>query len=184
MRSIGSYTFNAPPDEIWKLLLDPQVLLQVVPGLQTVDVVSPTEYVASAQVGVGPVKGVFSGTVKIVEQTPPTYAKLTGEGKGGPGFVRGDCVLRFAPQGAATLVNYEANIQIGGTLASVGQRLIDATQTMMLNQTFAAFARVLEARATGVLVEDALPMQLMPAWMDWGIAALISLIVLTVFFGS
>ncbi len=145
MKINGSYLFPAPADEVWDLLLDPQVLLQVIPGLQKVDV-RGDEILASATVGVGPVKGVFSGKLNLLDQVRPTHVRVVGEGKGGPGFMKGVCIIDAAERDGQTTVKYQAEVQIGGTLATVGQRLVDAATQSIMQQGFGAFNRVLGER--------------------------------------
>src|SRR5438105_5059189 len=146
MKIKGSYTFPASADEVWDLLLDPNVLMQVIPGLESVDVQPDGNILATAMVGVGPVKGRFSGKLQLLEQQKPTHVRIVGEGKGGPGFLKGVCILDALEQNSATVVNYQADVQIGGTLASVGQRLVDAATNSVMQQGFERFNRVLTAR--------------------------------------
>jgi hypothetical protein len=146
MKIKGSYTFPAPAEEVWDLLLDPNVLMQVIPGLESVDVQPDGNILATATVGVGPVKGRFNGKLQLLEQQKPTHVRIVGEGKGGPGFLKGVCILDAVEQDSATVVNYQADVQIGGTLASVGQRLVDAATNSVMQQGFERFNRVLTAR--------------------------------------
>lgn len=146
MKINGTYTFPADAETVWDLLLDPQVLLQVIPGLESVDVKPEGDILATAMVGVGPVKGRFTGTLHLLDQQKPTHVRVTGEGKGGPGFMKGVCILDAVVDGAATIVNYQADIQIGGPLATVGQRLVDAATNSILQQGFERFNGVLTAR--------------------------------------
>jgi carbon monoxide dehydrogenase subunit G len=146
MKINGTYTFPANAETVWDLLLDPQVLLQVIPGLEAVDVKPDGEILATAMIGVGPVKGRFSGTLHLLDQKKPTHVRITGEGKGGPGFMKGTCILDATEQGDGTLVNYQAEIQIGGPLATVGQRLVDAATNSIMQQGFDRFNQVLTAR--------------------------------------
>src|SRR5207237_4766482 len=139
-------TFPASADEVWDLLLDPNVLMQVIPGLESVDVQPDGNILATAMVGVGPVKGKFSGKLQLLDEQKPTHVRIVGEGKGGPGYLKGVCILDAVEQDSATVVNYQADVQIGGTLASVGQRLVDAATNSVMQQGFARFNRVLTAR--------------------------------------
>ncbi|MCA1554940.1 MAG: carbon monoxide dehydrogenase subunit G [Chloroflexi bacterium] len=146
MKAKGTYTFPAPAEEVWDLLLDPDVLMQVIPGLERVDIHPDGSILASATVGLGPVKGKFNGKLQLLEQQKPTHVKIVGEGKGGPGFMKGTCILDAVEQDTSTVVNYQADVQIGGTLASVGQRLVDAATNSIMQQGFARFNRVLTER--------------------------------------
>jgi len=146
MKINGTYTFPANAETVWDLLLDPQVLLQVIPGLESVDVKPEGDILATATVGVGPVKGRFTGTLRLLDQQKPTHVRITGEGKGGPGFMKGTCIIDATEQAETTLIKYEAEIQIGGPLATVGQRLVDAATNSILQQGFDRFNRVLTER--------------------------------------
>ena len=156
MKINGTYTFPANAETVWDLLLDPQVLLQVIPGLESVDVNPSGDILATAMIGVGPVKGRFTGTLHLLDQRKPTHVRVTGEGKGGPGFMKGTCILDAVEDGATTVVTYGADIQIGGPLATVGQRLVDAATNSILQQGFERFNRVLtERRAVEQAARDA-----------------------------
>jgi uncharacterized protein len=146
MKINGTYTFPASAETVWDLLLDPQVLLQVIPGLESVDVKPDGEILAAATVGVGPVKGKFTGTLHLLDQQKPTHVRIVGEGKGGPGFMKGTCILDAAADGSTTVVKYQADVQIGGPLATVGQRLVDAATNSIMQQGFDRFNRVLTER--------------------------------------
>ncbi len=146
MKVKGTYTFPASADEVWDLLLDPNVLMQVIPGLESVEIQPDGNILAAATVGVGPVKGKFNGKLQLLEQQKPTHVKIVGEGKGGPGFLKGTCIIDAVGQDASTTITYQADVQIGGTLASVGQRLVDAATNSVMQQGFERFNRVLTAR--------------------------------------
>ena len=145
MKINGTYTFLAKAEEVWDLLLDPQVLLQIIPGLQKVEV-NGDEILATATVGVGPVKGVFSGKLNLLDKQAPTHVRVVGEGKGGPGFMKGTCIIDAEEKDGQTAIKYQADVQIGGTLATVGQRLVDASTQSIMQQGFNAFNRVLGER--------------------------------------
>src|SRR5947209_6139013 len=146
MKINGTYPFPADAETVWDLLLDPQVLLQVIPGLESVDVKPDGDILATAMVGVGPVKGRFTGTLHLLDQQRPKHVRVTGEGKGGPGFMKGTCILDAVEDGATTIVKYQAEVQIGGPLATVGQRLVDAATNSIMQQGFERFNGVLTER--------------------------------------
>lgn len=194
MKINGTYTFPAQADEVWDLLLDPQVLLQVIPGLEAVDVKPDGEILATAMVGVGPVKGKFSGKLNLLDQQKPTHVRVVGEGKGGPGFMKGICIIDSKEQGETTTITYQADVQIGGPLASVGQRLVDAATNSIMQQGFDRFNTVLTARraaeaaaraaseverhAAQLAALAAARMNVFPKWLVYGLG--IALIVLAV----
>lgn len=194
MKIKGTYTFPARAEEVWDLLLDPQVLLQIIPGLQTVEVKPGGEIIATSIVGVGPVKGTFSGKLQLLEQQKPTHVKIVGEGKGGPGFMKGTCIIEAIEQDGSTLINYQADVQLGGTLASVGQRLVDAATNSVMQQGFNAFNRVLaerQAAATAATAEvSPVPAQaaepvvsaVIPTWLAYGLGLALALLSLWAYF--
>jgi carbon monoxide dehydrogenase subunit G len=80
--------------------------------------------------------GAFDGKVRIADQTPPESFRLVVEGSGKIGFMKGDGLLKFQAKDAGTEVSYEGDVQVGGTIAAVGQRLIDGTAKMMIKRFF------------------------------------------------
>ncbi len=146
MNISGSHTIPAPHDHVWELLHDPDVLRRTVPGCQTLDVESPSRFSATLSVGVGPIRGRFSGTVEIEDISPSDSYKLTLNGQGPTGFISGEGMISLSPDGDGTLVSVEADAQVGGTLAQIGSRMINTAVRMLMGQFFDALAR--EARET------------------------------------
>jgi len=143
----GEYVFNGPREEVWELVRDPEVLATALPGTQSLNQVSENEYEGEMHVRVGPVAGVFSGRVVASDEVPPESYTLTVEGKGGPGFAKGTGHVQLVDQGdGTTLMKYEGEVQIGGKVASVGQRLLDTASKSMLRQGLEALNKALEAR--------------------------------------
>jgi carbon monoxide dehydrogenase subunit G len=141
----GRYSIPAPPDAVLAALRDPAVLAACIPGAERVEKRSDTEYVAAAMVKVGPVRARFEGRVTLVPEPPPPGAAhallLSGEGQGGAaGFARGQSRVSLAPDAGGTLLQYDAKATIGGRLAQLGQRLIDAAAKSLADQFFAKFA--------------------------------------------
>ena len=92
----GSYTFNAPRDRVWQVLLDPKVMAQCMPGCEALNEVGPDQYEATMKVGVAAVKGTYKGKVAIKDKQAPAHYVLSGEGSGGPGFMQGDVAIDLA----------------------------------------------------------------------------------------
>lgn len=132
----GSYTFNAPRDRVWQVLLDPKVLAQCVPGCETLNEVGPDQYEAIMKVGVASVKGTYKGKVSIKDKQPPSHYVLSGEGSGGPGFMRGDVAVDLEEKDGQTLLKYSTDAKVGGLIASIGQRMMNGVAKMMLDQFF------------------------------------------------
>jgi len=147
MKLQGEYVFNGPREEVWELVRDPQVLATALPGTQSLNKVSENEYEGEMHVRVGPVAGVFSGRVVVSDEVCPESYTLTVEGKGAPGFAKGTGHVHLIDQGdGTTLMKYEGEVQIGGKIASVGQRLIDTASKSMIRQGLEALNKALEAR--------------------------------------
>ena len=148
MEMTGEFRIPAPRQRIWEGLNDPEVLKQCIPGCQTLEKVSDTEFNGRVVASVGPVKATFSGKVTLSDLDPPQSYTISGEGSGGvAGFARGGAKVNLAEDGAATLLTYAVQAQVGGKLAQIGSRLIDATSRKMADDFFAHFAAVVAPEA-------------------------------------
>ena len=137
----------APREKVWAALNDPAVLKASIPGCQALEKTSDTEMTATVQAKVGPVKATFNGNVTLSNVDPPSGYTITGEGKGGvAGFAKGGADVKLAEDGRQTMLHYTAKAQVGGKLAQIGARLIDATAKQMADQFFGAFAAKVGAR--------------------------------------
>ena len=149
MKLDGEYTFNGPREEVWKLLRDPDVLVTALPGTKTLKQIGENEYEGELQVHIGPIGGTFSGRLTISKETPPEKVTLSVEGRGKIGFVKGSGDVTLASLGAAsTMMHYSGEIQIGGRVASVGQRLFDTVSKSMIEQGLDKLNGTLKARHT------------------------------------
>ena len=141
MEMTGHYQIPASREKVWAALNDPVVLKACIPGCEDLEKLSDTEMTATVKAKVGPVSATFKGNVTLSNLDPPNGCTITGEGKGGPaGFAKGGADVTLAEDDGATLLTYTAKAQVGGKLAQVGARLIDATAKQMADQFFAAFA--------------------------------------------
>jgi hypothetical protein len=132
---------------VWELVREPEVLAAALPGTQSLDQVGESEYEGKMHIRVGPVAGVFSGRVVVSDEVPPESCTLSVEGKGSPGFVQGTGHVHLIDQGDdTTLMNYEGDLQVGGRLASVGQRLIDTVSKSIIRQGLESLNQALQAR--------------------------------------
>lgn len=151
MKLSGSYTFSAPREEVWRLLHDPATLRRIIPGCERLEETGEDTYAADIKLGLAGVKGDYSGTVRISDKQEPERYRLQGEGRGKPGFAKGDGVVELSaePDGTTTM-RYSADAQVGGPVAGIGQRLIEGAAKSIVNQSLKALSAELEAhQATG-----------------------------------
>jgi uncharacterized protein len=142
MDMTGTQHIEAPRDMVWAALNDIEVLKQSIPGCQSIEKVSDTEMTAKVILKVGPVKASFTGKVILSDLDPPNGYTITGEGSGGAaGFAKGSAKVHLQEVGAgATDLTYEVKAQIGGKLAQLGSRLIDATSKKLAGEFFEKFS--------------------------------------------
>jgi carbon monoxide dehydrogenase subunit G len=131
-----SYTFNAPPDRVWTLLMDPAVLSSCIPGCERFEADGADRYNVTLTVGMAAITGTYSGTVVLADMIPNTSYGLVVEGQGRPGFLKGTSAISLRADGAATVVDVSASVQTGGAIARLGQRLVGAVAKMMMDRFF------------------------------------------------
>jgi carbon monoxide dehydrogenase subunit G len=132
----GSYTFDAPPDRVWTLLLNPDSLKSCIPGCEKLEPDGEDSYVATMKVGIASIRGTYNGKVRITEKDEPNGYTMNVEGSGGPGFVRGMAKVWLKPEGQSTTVAVDADGQVGGTVAGVGQRMLGGVAKKLMNDFF------------------------------------------------
>ena len=143
MEMTGEFCIPAPQEKVWDALNDADVLRQAIPGAETVEKVSDTEFSAVAKAKVGPVSAKFKGNVTLSNIDAPNGYTISGEGSGGAaGFAKGSAVVKLTPDGDGTLLSYEVKATVGGKLAQVGQRFIDSTAKKMADEFFTSFAAI------------------------------------------
>ena len=146
MDMTGEYRLTAARAKVWEALNDPEILRQSIPGCEEVQKLSDTELQAKVVAKVGPVQARFSGKVTLSDLDPPNGYKITGEGSGGAvGFAKGGATVHLADDGAGTLLTYKVEAQVGGKLAQIGSRLIDATARKMAGDFFQRFAQAVDS---------------------------------------
>jgi hypothetical protein len=136
----GSQSLPFPPEEAYRMMQDPEVLARAIPGCEGLDKIGDNEYRMKMKMAMASVSGAFEGKVRISDQTPPSSFRLMVEGAGKIGFVKGDGLLTLTLKDGGTEVSYEGDAQVGGTIAAVGQRLIDMTSKMMIKKFFEKLA--------------------------------------------
>jgi uncharacterized protein len=132
----GSYSFDAAPDRVWALLMDPAVLSSCIPGCERFEPDGDDRYRVTLTVGLAAITGTYQGTVILTDRVPPTSYGLVVEGQGRPGFVKGTTAITLRAEGASTAVDVSASVQAGGAIARIGQRLIGSVAKMMMDRFF------------------------------------------------
>src|SRR2546426_1406004 len=131
----GTYTLNAPVEKVWTFLMDPEAIAKVIPGCETLQEVNPDTYQATLKLGVAAIKGTYKGSVQLLDKTPPTHYRMLIDGSGAPGFVKGEATVGLAEQDGKTVLSYDADVQVGGLIANVGQRMIGGVAKFIINQS-------------------------------------------------
>jgi hypothetical protein len=149
VRIAGNYTFEASREEVWSALNDPEVLARTIPGCQRLEQVGEDEYDSTLKVGLQAVRGVYTGRVKIHDQKPPEAYRISVNGKGSNGFLQGEGQIGLRVDGDNTILDYGGEAQVGGTIASVGQRLLDGAAKTLINQSLKALAAQIAERRNG-----------------------------------
>ena len=143
MKIEGANDIPAPRERVWSAFLDPDTLARALPGCEGLEAIGPGEYKAKMKIGVGAIKGTFEGKVRLFDLEPPTRYRMALEGSGGPGFVRGEAGMALEDADGGTRVTYSADVQVGGLIASVGQRMLSGVSKMMLEQFFTRMTEIL-----------------------------------------
>ncbi len=161
MKVEGSYPFSAPRDVLWPMLLDPVVLANIMPGCEKLETVDANQFQGILKIKVGPVQGKFQGDVVLSDISSPEGYSVTINGRGAPGFVKGTGSLRLEADGDMTMLHYSGDAQVGGRLASVGQRLLDTSANAIIRQSLEGLGQQVQARmmsdASSELGMDAVP---------------------------
>ena len=145
MKVENSHTFKAPPERVWEVLLDPAALQSCIPGCERLEPTGEDEYRAALRLGIAAIRGNYTGKVTISDRNPPQSYRLSVEGQGSGGFVRGTGLISLEPKGEETEVKIDGDAQVGGTIANVGQRLLGSAMKMMMGQFFGCLARRVDA---------------------------------------
>lgn len=145
MKIQGNHTFAAPRDVVWPMLQDPDVLARVMPGCEKLEQVDDNAYTGILKIKVGPVQGTFKGDITLSDIQDPESYNMVVNGRGAPGFVKGSGNLRLEADGENTVLHYEGDAQVGGRLASVGQRLLDTSAKAIIRQSLEGLGQQIEA---------------------------------------
>jgi len=146
MKFSGTVDINAPRDKVWAFVLDPTQVGSCGPGVESIEVIDATHFKARAKVGVGFITAKFVVDLEMAELTPPTEAVIKAHGQAPGSAVDATATMRLGDRaGGGTTMDWTADVNIAGTLASVGARLIEGTANKMIGQTFDCIKARLEA---------------------------------------
>ena len=136
MKIAGNATLPFPPERAYDLMQDPAVLAKAIPGCEKLEKTGDNEYSLKMKMVLASLSGAFDGKVRLTEPDRPNSFRMVVEGSGKIGFMKGDGLLKLTPNDAGTEVSYEGEAQIGGTMAAVGNRMIDMTARMLIKRFF------------------------------------------------
>ncbi len=155
MKLEGTYTFNAPRNVVWNAPLDPEVLSNVLPGCEKLDQIGDNEYKGAIKIKIGPVQGKFQGKVNLLDIVEPDNYNMVVDGKGAPGFMKGKGAVKLEAQDdTTTIMQYSGEAQVGGRIASVGQRLLESSAKALTKQSLEGLNRQIEARLQAESTSD------------------------------
>ena len=146
MKLAGDYLFDATVPEVWSALFDPVILAAVMPGCEKLDLVDG-QYVGEIKVKVGPIQGNFTGKVDLKDKVEPESYTMIVDGRGAPGFVKATAQVKLSAEGDRTRVAYDTDAQVGGKIASVGQRLLEASARAIVAQSLEGLHTNIKLRA-------------------------------------
>ena len=143
MKLTGENLINAKPERVWEALNDPEILKQAIPGCQSLEKLSDTQFKAKVGMKIGPVQATFDGQVELSDLDPPNGYTISGSGSGGAaGNAKGGAQVKLVPEGNSTRLTYDVDAQVTGKLAQLGSRLIDSTAKMLAGQFFNKFEKL------------------------------------------
>ena len=146
MRIEGDFLLPLDPQAAWGMLLDTEVLSRAMPGCQSLVPIGPDEYEIQMKMAISSIQGLFSGKIRLADRNPPSSYRLLIASQGKLGFVRGDGMLTLADGEGGTRVHFSGEVQVGGLVATVGERMLDMTTKMMIRRFFNNLAAEAESR--------------------------------------
>jgi uncharacterized protein len=145
MKVAATREFNAPQEKVFAALIDPTILQKCIEGCEKMEKTGEDSYNALLKIGVAGLKGSYTGKVRIQEKKPPESFTLQVEGKGGPGWVKGTARIQISPKDEGSELQCESDGQVGGLIAAVGSRLVEAAAKKMLDEFFRKLEQQLAA---------------------------------------
>jgi carbon monoxide dehydrogenase subunit G len=157
LKITGSYTIDAPREQVWVALNDMDVLARIVPGCERLVQTAENEFEGTIKIGIQSIKGTYNGKIRLADIQPPHHYKLVASGRSANGVVDGSGTVDLEEQDGKTVLTYGGDAQIGGTLASVGQRLIEGASKQLINQSLKALVEQIAARNNPSAAADPAP---------------------------
>lgn len=146
----SQFTFNGPREKVWDILQDPDVLILAVPGTQSLKKLAEGEFEGEMNVKIGPLNGVFLGHVTLSNRVPPESYTLVVDSKGPLGYGKGSGTVKLeATDANTTVMKYSIELEVGGKLAGVGQRLLETVSGSISRQSLTALNQALMDRLAG-----------------------------------
>ena len=136
MKLSATYTFKAPGEKVFAALVDPAILQSCIDGCEKMEKTGEDSYDAHLKIGVAGIKGSYVGKIRIEEKKPPESFTLQVQGKGGPGWMKGTARLQILPRDDGSELQCESDGQVGGLIAQVGSRLVEAVAKKMQDEFF------------------------------------------------
>jgi hypothetical protein len=147
MKIEGTRDFPVPRQQLWVMLMDPEMLRRCLPGCERLEPEGENRYRAEIKVGIAAVKGAYTGSVRISDVDEPNSFRLAVEGKGSTGFVRGSAELALAEAATGTSLRYSGDLQVGGLIAAIGQRMLQGMASTLVNTFFQCLEREVTGRS-------------------------------------
>lgn len=141
----GTYAFKAPVDQVWDMLMNTETIAGCLPGCRELQPLGDDRYKAELVIAVAAITGNYSAEVSIEDKTRPQSYRLLVRGSGRPGFVNGNARVTLEPSDAGTTVHVEADADVGGAVARLGQRLIEGVARTTMNRFFACLSARVDA---------------------------------------
>ncbi len=135
MKVNGNYTLKAPIDKVWEFLMDPDSIAKVLPGCKALEETQPDTFEGTLEIGIAAVKGTYSGSVQLLDKDAPRSYRMIIDGNGKRGFVKGEAAVGLEAVDEDTVLTYDADTQVGGLIANVGQRMLSGAAKMIIKQS-------------------------------------------------